>query len=248
MVKYIISKALEISECTYDSEDIGVFDTEEEAVQKAANYYVEMPEHERQYYEILVWRVSGSQLDPDDWDTVEEGETVAEFRAHTYRDEDECWSEDWSTEEYDPELTVHYCIPPEEDSVRVWIGMDSDRYVDIVCTGGAFDSARALAAWFEQYGEFLKEDWQEKFPETNRRRYFRQIAAQGYSCEEAEKILQYLPQTISVLVSDNVVKMIDLWKAKARVINPYRTPEWKKAILENREDVWTEVIRPPYMK
>ena len=93
MVKYIISKELQTDEINYESEDIGVFDTEEEAVQKAKTYYDELPDHEQQFYEICVWRVSGDRLDPNDWDTVEEGEEVAAFMAETNRYDDEQWDE-----------------------------------------------------------------------------------------------------------------------------------------------------------
>ena len=244
MVKYIISKELQTDEINYESEDIGVFDTEEEAVQKAKTYYDELPDHEQQFYEICVWRVSGDRLDPNDWDTVEEGEEVAAFMAETNRYDDEQWDEYGEAEELDPEWIVHFCISPRGDGVRVWIGEGPEEYVDSAYVEGTFDPARALAGLFEQYGRFAEEDWKEHFPETNRRMYLEHITDQGYSDDEAAEILRYLPQTTSELVADNVIKMIGLWKAKARVINPYRTPKWKKAILEGQEDLWTEEIRP----
>jgi hypothetical protein len=63
---------------------------------------------------------------------------------------------------------------------------------------------------------------------------------QGYSGEEALKILRYLPQTVADLISVNTSKMIELWKAKALIVEPYRTPLWKKMILQGTKDLWTK--------
>ena len=63
---------------------------------------------------------------------------------------------------------------------------------------------------------------------------------QGYSGEEALKILRYLPQTVADLISVNISKMIELWKAKAPIVEPYRTPLWKKMILQETKDLWTK--------
>jgi hypothetical protein len=36
--------------------------------------------------------------------------------------------------------------------------------------------------------------------------------------------------------------MIELWKAKAPIAEPYRTPLWKKMILQGTKDLWVKKI------
>ena len=100
--------------------------------------------------------------------------------------------------------------------------------------------AFALADWYKQYGRFVEQDWKECFPERNREMYLKHITQQGYSDEEALEILSYLPQTVTDVISVNTSKMIGLWKAKAPVIKPYRTPLWKKMILQETKDLWAK--------
>lgn len=35
-------------------------------------------------------------------------------------------------------------------------------------------------------------------------------------------------------------KMIELWKAKAPIVEPYRMPLWKKMILQETKDLWVK--------
>ena len=37
--------------------------------------------------------------------------------------------------------------------------------------------------------------------------------------------------------------MIELWKAKAPKVEPYRVPLWKKMILQGTEDTWPKEIK-----
>ena len=72
--------------------------------------------------------------------------------------------------------------------------------------------------------------------------YLKHITRQGYSSEEALEILSYLPQTVTDVISVNTSKMIELWKAKAPVKEPYKTPLWKKMMLQGTNDIWTKEI------
>ena len=72
MVKYIITKEIEVDESDFECEQIGVFDTEKEAVSMADSIHAEMNEFERYYYEIIVWKAIGDSIDTDDWETFSE--------------------------------------------------------------------------------------------------------------------------------------------------------------------------------
>lgn len=246
MIRYIITKELEVEECTYECDVVGILDTEEEARQTAENLYKEMPDHERQYYEVIVWRVSDDSLEvPGDWESFTECEEVVTFSAepegfdYRFRDLND------STPECDPDYLVHFCVSPMHDGVRVWIGNDPDMYVDYILHGLPMDMTFALEKWFEQYGKYAEENWEECFPGKMRKWYLKKIVSRGHSSEEALEILQYLPQTCHRLIDDNVSKMIELWERKARVIVPYRTPLWKKMVLREQQDLWAEDVRSP---
>ena len=240
MIKYIITKEIEVEESVFESEQIGVFDTEKEAVLFADSIHAEMTEFERCYYEIIVWKAIGDSIDTDDWETFSECYSVAVYSAEVDEVGEEQFNNCDNNEMNDPEKTIHYCLSPMRDSFRLWVGEDPSTYVD-----GAFDEknsglAFALADWYKQYGQFVERDWKECFPERNRELYLKHITQQGYSGEEALKILRYLPQTVADLISVNTSKMIELWKAKAPIAEPYRTPLWKKMILQETKDLWTK--------
>ena len=246
MIRYIITKELEVDESVYESEVVGILDAEEEARQTAENLYNEMPDYEQQYYEVIVWSVSEDSLEvPGDWESFTDCEEVVTFSAepegyeYRWREMDDCLPE------CDPDYVVHFCVAPMQDGVRVWIGDDADKYVDHVIHELPIDMTVALEAWFTKYGEYAEENWKECFPEKMRRRYLRRIASLGKSAEEALEILQYLPQTCSELVDDNIAKMIELWERKAPVIVPYRTPLWKKMVLREHPDLWAKDVRSP---
>jgi hypothetical protein len=166
MIKYIITKEIEVEESAFESEQIGVFDTEKEA--------------------------------------------------------------------------VRYCLSPMRDGFRLWIGDDPGRYVDRKFTEKDLGLAFALADWYKQYGQFVEQDWKLCFPERNREIYLKHITRQGYSAEEALEILSYLPQTVTDEISVNTSKMIELWKAKAPIVEPYRMPLWKKMIRQETKDLWAK--------
>jgi hypothetical protein len=242
MVKYIITKEIEVDESDFECEQIGVFDTEKEAVSLADSIHAEMNEFERYYYEIIVWKAIGDSIDTDDWETFTECYSVAMYPAEV----DEAYEEQFDSfdnnELTDPETTIHYCLSPVRDGFRLWVGEDPSKYVD-----GAFDGknsclAFGLADWYKQYGQFAERDWKECFPERNREMYLKHITLKGYSDEEALDILRYLPQTVSDEIPVNTSKMIELWKAKAPIAEPYRTPLWKKMILQGTKDLWVKKI------
>ena len=58
MIKYIITKEIEVEESEFDCEQIGVFDTEEEAIHMADIIHAEMTDFERYYYEIIVFSIN----------------------------------------------------------------------------------------------------------------------------------------------------------------------------------------------
>ena len=240
MIKYIITKAIEVEEDYCESEQIGVFDTEKEAILFADSIHAGMTEYERYYYEVIVWKAIGDSIDTDDWETFTECYSVAVYEAEVYEGDEERFDSYNSNELTDPETTIHYCLTPMRDTFRLWVGDDQSMYVD-----GAFDESNsvlafALADWFKQYGQFVERDWKECFPESNREIYLKNITQQGYSDEEALEILSYLSQTVTDEISVNTSKMIELWKAKAPVVEPYRTPSWKKMILHGTKDLWTK--------
>lgn len=243
MIKYIITKELEVNESVFDSEQMGVFDTEEEAVRFADSIHNEMTEFERYYYEIIVWKATGDLIDTDDWDTFTECYSVEVYAAEVDETGEEQVSGYDNIEQTDQEATINYCLSPTKDNFRLWVGKDTARYVDRACIGNDLGLAFALADWYKQYGQFAEQDWKNCFPERNRDMYLKYITQQGYSDEEALQILSYLPQTVTTdVISDNVSKMIELWKAKAPVVEPYRTPVWKKMILQGTNDIWSEEI------
>ena len=81
MIKYIITKEIEVEESAFESEQIGVFDTEKEAVRFADSIHAEMTEFERCYYEIIVWKAIGDSIDTDDWETFTECYSVVVYAA-----------------------------------------------------------------------------------------------------------------------------------------------------------------------
>ena len=240
MIKYIITKEIEVEESAFESEQIGVFDTEKEAVRFADNIHAEMTEFERYYYEIIVWKAIGDSIDPDDWETFTECYSVAVYAAEVDETCEEQFDSYDNNELTDPETTVHYCQLQMRDCIRLWVGEDPNRYVDRAFTGEDLGLKFALADWYKQYGRFVEQDWKECFPERNREMYLKHITRQGYTSDEALKILNYLPQTVTDEISVNTTKMIELWKAKALIVEPYRTPLWKKMILQGTKDLWTK--------
>ena len=145
-----------------------------------------------------------------------------------------------NNERTDPETIIHYCLLPMRDCFRLWVGEDPSRYVDRAFTGKDLGLSSAIEDWYKQYGQFAEQDWKECFPERNRELYLKHITLQGYSSEETLEILRYLPQTVTDVISVNISKMIELWKAKAPIVEPYRTPEWKKMILKGAKDLFSE--------
>lgn len=242
MVKYIITKEIEVEESVFDSEQMGVFDTEKEAVRFADSIHAEMTEFERYYYEIIVWKVTGDSIDTDDWDTFSECYSIAVYPAEVDETGEEQVTDYDNIEQTDTETTINYCLSPTKDNFRLWIGEDPTRYVDRACIGNGQGLAFALADWYKKYGHFIEQDWKECFPERNREMYLKHITRQGYSDEEALQILSYLPQTVTDVISDNISKMVELWKAKAPVAEPYRTPVWKKMILQGTNNLWPKEI------
>ena len=240
MIKYIITKEIEVEESAFESEQIGVFDTEKEAVRFADNIHAEMTEFERYYYEIIVWKAIGDSIDTDDWETFTECYSVAVYAAEVDEADKKQFDNYDNNELTDPETTVRYCLSPMRDGFRLWIGDDPGRYVDRKFTEKNLGLAFALADWYKQYGQFVEQDWRECFPERNRELYLKYITRQGHSTEEALEILSYLPQTVTDVISANTSKMIELWKAKAPIVEPYRTPLWKKMILQETKDLWTK--------
>lgn len=240
MIKYIITKEIEVEESAFESEQIGVFDTEKEAVRFADSIHAEMTEFERYYYEIIVWKAIGDSIDSDDWETFTECYSVAVYAAEVDEAGEEQFDNCDNNELTDPKTTIHYCLSPMRDSFRLWIGEAPGRYVDRTFTGKDLDLAFALADWYKQYGQFVEQDWKLCFPERNREIYLKHITQQGYSVEEALEILSYLPQTVTDEISVNTSKMIELWKAKAPIVEPYRMPLWKKMIRQETKDLWAK--------
>lgn len=240
MIKYIITKEIEVEESFFESEQIGVFDTEKEAVRVADSIHAEMTDFERYYYEIIVWKAIGDSIDTDDWDTFTECYSVAEYAAEVDETGEGQFDSYDNNELTDPETTIHYCLLPMRDCFRLWVGEDPSRYVDRVFAGKKLGLAFALADWYKQYGQFAEKDWKECFPERNREMYLKHITLQGYTDEEALEMLKYLPQTVADEISVNTSKMIELWKAKAPIVEPYRIPLWKKMILQGTKDMWTK--------
>lgn len=245
MIKYIITKEIEVEESCCESEQIGTFDTEEEAIRVADIIHKEMTEFERTYYEIVVWKASGDSIDISDWETFDECESVANYPAEINKISEERSHKGDYTKLFDQVAKAHFCRAPLGDGIRLWVGEDPIRYVDRVCTGTRVDLAFALADWYRQYGQVIEVDWKECFPKTNRKRYLNRLYKQGYSHEEAQEILRYLPQAVSDILPYSISKMVELWKAKAPIVEPYRTPLWKKLILKGIDDLWAERIISP---
>lgn len=142
------------------------------------------------------------------------------------------------------DYTIHYCIAPLRDGIRIWIGDDPSKYVDRHLLGIPSEVDYAIAEWFRRYGDFAEEGWEECFPETARKMYLREICEQGYSQKEAEEIMRYLPQTDSEYMFINVPEMIRLWEEKA----PKEIAAASKAkvlITEGGKNLWTEDIYSP---
>ena len=240
MIKYIITKEIEVEESEFDCEQIGVFDTEEEAIHMADIIHAEMTDFERYYYEIIVWKAIGNSIDTDDWETFTECYSVAVYAAEVDETGEEQFVNCDNNELTDPETTIQYCLSPMRDRFRLWVGEDPSRYVAGEFSGKYPDLAFALEDWYKQYGQFVERDWKECFPERNREMYLEHITLQGYSEEEALSILSYLPQTVTDEISVNTSKMIELWKVKAPIVEPYRTPLWKKMILQGTKDLFSK--------
>ncbi len=240
MIKYIITREIEVDESDFESEQIGVFDTEKEAVSMADRIHAEMTEFDRYYYEIIVWKAIGDSIDTEYWETFDECYSVKVYPAEM----DEAYEEQFdnfdNNEMPDPETTIHYCLSPMRNGFRLWVGEDPNRYVDRLFVGEDLGLEFALADWYRQYGQITEQDWKECFPERNREMYLKHITLKGYSDKEALNILRYLPQTVADEISVNTLKMIELWKAKAPIVEPYRTPLWKKMILKGTKDLWTK--------
>ena len=81
MIKYIITREIEVEESYFESEQIGVFDTEKDAICVADSIHAEMNEFERYYYEIIVWKAIGDSIDVDDWETFKECYSVKVYPA-----------------------------------------------------------------------------------------------------------------------------------------------------------------------
>ena len=81
MIRFIVTKEIEVDDSVFEFEDVGVFDHEEEAKELASTIYNEMPEYEKQYYAVIVWKASGENIDTDDWNTFEECESVDIYPA-----------------------------------------------------------------------------------------------------------------------------------------------------------------------
>ena len=60
MIRFIVTKEIEVDDSVFEFEDVGVFDHEEEAKELASTIYNEMPEYEKQYYAVSVWKASGT--------------------------------------------------------------------------------------------------------------------------------------------------------------------------------------------
>lgn len=246
MNKYVITKELEIDEDCREMDVVGVFDTKEVAKQTAEKMFEEMPEHEKQFYEILVWEVPEDSLEEKDDEIIfTSGTCEIFFPEEAGRCNDESLELLDSDKYCDPDNIVHYCVSPFKDGIRLWIGCDSDKYVDRVLMGVPGETEKCLEDWFKEYGKFEEESWEECFPKKNREIYIRSIKSKGKTYEEALEILRYLPQTCSIIIEENVLKMIELWENGARIIEPYRTPLWKKKVLQGDKDLWKEDIRSP---
>lgn len=135
---------------------------------------------------------------------------------------------------------VHFCVGPLGDCARVWVGNDPTKYVDCIIFGGAIGEADAIVEWYKKYGEIILEEWENYYPLTVRKQYLRLIQEQEYSEEEAEKILQYLPQTDDRLMSSCVNKMISLWEENAPISPCVETSSYKEKIAEGEEDYWQD--------
>jgi len=132
---------------------------------------------------------------------------------------------------------VHYCVSPLRDSARVWVGDDPSLYVDCHTY---LNADASVAKWFEKYGKIIEEEWAEYYPAKTRRTYINVICKEGYTEEEAEEIIQYLPQTDGIYMSQNVPQMIKLWKSHAPKIIPNEIPEFKRLIVQKQEDFWED--------
>ena len=242
MIKFIVTKELEIDEDSFESDAIGVFDTEDEAKKSARSIYEAMSECEKQYYDIMIWKVPEDSIKEDDEGLFfTEGKGTVEFSEVAAEDEDGFLEEN----EFDSDKIVHFCPAPLNDGVRVWIGDNPDLYVDRILLGFPDEIAYCLRDWFKQYGQFVEESWKECFPKRMRNWYIRKITSKGYSDEEASEIIRYLPQTDCGYIAGDVSNMIDLWERKAKIIEPYRMPLWKKNVLQRHQDLWeSDVVSP----
>ena len=242
MIRFIVTKEIEVDDSVFEFEDVGVFDHEEEAKELASTIYNEMPEYEKQYYAVSVWKASGENIDTDDWNTFEECESVDIYPAKAIEGIEESLEDSDNAEITDTAQVVYFCVSPLQDSMRLWVGNDPDKYVDRAFVGAGEDTAFALEDWFEEHGRFQEENWNDCFPQRCRKMYLDYIARQGYSEEESLEIFQYLPLTDSELLSINTSEMIKMWKEKAKIIEPYKTQHWKKRAVHGQEDLWADNI------
>ena len=144
------------------------------------------------------------------------------------------------------EWVIHICTAPLGDGARIWIGEDPSKYVDCLTLPGGV--AKAVTEWFDRYGAVILESWEEYFPEKARHLYLKRICKEGYTQEEAKRIIRYLPQTDSDFLVENVSQMISLWKAGVSVTVPKGTPRYKAMIALDADDVWSDEILSPSME
>ena len=130
--------------------------------------------------------------------------------------------------------TIHRCVMPLGDCFRLWIGNDPSKYVDY---HGPFP-AHAIAKWFEKYGNEVQENHQNYYPQKARGFYLFSIREYGYSEQDAQVILLYLPQIDRESKIWEVDQMIDLWKKKAPLKFPDDMDPVTRKILMNEPNYW----------
>jgi hypothetical protein len=245
MIKYVMTKQIEIDEDSYEEDVIEVLDTKEAAKQAAEKVFDEMPDHEKLFYEIVVWEVPEEWLEEkDDWGsfTCRKRVMIISTEAKEYKDES---SEEIDNGDYcDPDNIVHFCVSPLQDGVRLWVGDDPDKYVDRVLMGFPGVTGECLENWFKKYGIFQEESWEECFPESERKKYIRRIRSRGKSYEEALEILRYLPQTDSILAEENVSKIVcrDFDASQLEMLFSSRDKDGNKIEAADRVKAEAEVL------
>lgn len=148
-------------------------------------------------------------------------------------------------EEHDDVPVFHFLASPLNDGVRVWVGEDTTKYIDHSLCGLPSEAGEALADWVECHGKIIIEDWAEFFPARNRSMYINCICRQGYSLEEAEEIIEYIPQTTSKYMTVCVDEMIRLWEKQESKYIPKGAARFKLQILQKQGDVWKEDVISP---